>query len=185
METRIRQSKEALWVTGGFFLGMVILTSFVHFRDDWWLPVFWGILFVVELIHYYTQKDNDLVIDDRGIHQVKGIDYKWYQINHCYCESRLKGSYDRYSGPYRSSYLIIVLNGGKRVSIPLRSYDLRKKDIMGIIQETSRKDIGYRDDVDISFEKDIERKKFKSMWLGSIIFAIIFFICMLLWSAIR
>ena len=185
METRLRQSREPLWVTGGLFLGMVILTSFAHVHDGWWLPVIMGVLFVAELILFYTQKDNDLVIDNHGIHQVKVIDYKWYQINHCYCESRLKGSYSRYSGPYRSSYLVIVLNGGKRVSISLSPYNLRKKDIMGIIQEASGKDIGYKDDVDLSLEKEIERKKFKSMWIGSIISAIIFVICLLVWSAIR
>ena len=77
-------------------------------------------------------------------------------------------------GPSRSTYLIIVLNGGKRVSIGLASYDIRKKDIMGIIQEASGKDIGYRDSVDPSHENEVERKKRKSMWIWSIIGAIIF-----------
>ena len=71
------------------------------------------------------------------------------------------------------------------MSISLSPYNLRKKDIMGIIQEASGKDIGYKDDVDLSLEKEIERKKFKSMWIGSIISAIIFVICLLVWSAIR
>ena len=172
METRIKQSKELLWVTGIVFLAILILTIFV--RAGWWLAVFMGILLVVGLILYYLDKDNDLVIDDRGIHQVKGVDYKWYQINHCYLASRLEGSYDRYSGPYRSTYLIIVLNGGKKVSINLASYDIRKKDIMGIIQEASGKDIGYKDTVDLTHEKEVERKKRKSMLIGSIIGAIIF-----------
>ena len=171
METRFKKSKALLWVMGGLFLGMVILAIFVH---DWSLAVFMGILLVVALILHYLDKDNDLVIDDRGIHQVKGVDYKWYQINHCYLASRLEGSYGRYSGPSRSTYLIIVLNGGKRVSVSLDSYDLRKKDIMGIIQEASGKDIGYRDSVDLSHENEVERKKRKSMWIWSIIGAIIF-----------
>ena len=169
METRIKQSKELIWVTGGIFFGMVILSIFVH--GVWELAVFFGILLVVGLILYYLDKDNDLVIDDRGIHQVKGVDYKWYQINHCY---RLEGSYGRYSGPSRSTYLIIVLNGGKRVSVSLASYDLRKKDILGIIQEASGKGIGYKDAVDLSHEKEVERKKTKSMLIWSIIGAIIF-----------
>ena len=105
METRIKRSKGLLWVTGVIFLGMVILAIFVH--GGWSLAVFFGILLVVGLILYYLDKDNDLVIDDRGIHQVKGVDYKWYQINHCYCESRLKGSYGPNNGLYRSPYLII------------------------------------------------------------------------------
>ena len=172
METRIKHSRELLWVTGVIFLGMVILAIFVH--DGWGLAVFFGILLVVGLILYYLQKDNDLVIDDRGIHQVKGVDYKWYQINHCYLASRPEGSYGRYSGPYRSTYLIIVLNGGKRVSISLASYNIRKMDIMGIIQEASGKDIGYKDAVDLSHEKEVERKKTKSMLIWSIIGAIIF-----------
>ena len=172
METRIKQSKELIWVTGGIFFGMVILSIFVH--GVWELAVFFGILLVVGLILYYLDKDNDLVIDDRGIHQVKGVDYKWYQINHCYLASRLEGSYGPPPGPSRSTYLIIVLNGGKRVSIGLASYDIRKKDIMGIIQEASGKDIGYRDSVDLSHENEVERKKRKSMWIWSIIGAIIF-----------
>ena len=172
METRIKQSKELLWVTGIVFLVILILTIFV--RAGWWLAVFMGILLVVGLILYYLDKDNDLVIDDRGIRQVKGGDYKWYQINHCYLASRLEGCYGRYSGPYRSTYLIIVLNGGKKVSINLASYDIRKKDIMGIIQEASGKDIGYKDTVDLTHEKEVERKKRKSMLIGSIIGAIIF-----------
>ena len=172
METRIKKSRELLWVTGGLFLGMVILT--IYFHDDGSLVVITGILFVVSLILYYLNKDNDLVIDDRGIHQVKGVDYKWYQINHCYLASRLEGSYGPPPGPSRSTYLIIVLNGGKRVSIGLASYDIRKKDIMGIIQEASGKDIGYRDSVDLSHENEVERKKRKSMWIWSIIGAIIF-----------
>ena len=172
METRIKQSKAPLWVMGGLFFGMVILAIFIH--DGWDLAVFFGILLVVGLILYYLNKDNDLVIDDRGIHQVKGVDYKWYQINHCYLASRLEGSYGRYSGPSRSTYLIIVLNGGKRVSISLDSYDIRKKDIMGIIQEASGKDIGYKDAVDLSHEKEVERKKNKSILVWSIIGAIIF-----------
>ena len=122
METRIKRSKGLLWVTGVIFLGMVILAIFVH---DWSLAVFMGILLVVALILHYLDKDNDLVIDDRGIHQVKGVDYKWYQINHCYCESRLKGSYGPNNGLYRSPFLIIVLNGGKTVSIDLADYDIR------------------------------------------------------------
>ena len=172
METRIKQSKELLWVTGIVFLAILILTIFV--RAGWWLAVFMGILLVVELILYQLNKDNDLVIDDRGIRQVKGGDYKWYQINHCYLASRLEGGYDRYRGPYRSTYLIIVLNGGKKVSINLASYDIRKKDIMGIIQEASGKDIGYKDTVDLTHEKEVERKKRKSLLIGSIIGAIIF-----------
>jgi len=172
METRIKQSRELLWVTGIVFLVVLILTIFA--RTGWSLAVFMGILFIVALILHYLDKDNDLVIDDRGIHQVKGVNYKWYQINHCYLASRLEGSYGRYSGPYRSTYLIIVLNGGKRVSIDLASYDIRKKDIMGIIQEASGKDIGYRDPVDLSHENEVERKKRKSMWIWSIIGAIIF-----------
>ena len=172
METRIKQSRELIWVTGGIFLGMVILAIFVH--GVWELAVIFGILLVVGLILYYLQKDNDLVIDDRGIHQVKGVDYKWYQINHCYLASRLEGGYGRYSGPSRSTYLIIVPNGGKRVSVSLASYDLRKKDIMGIIQEASGKDMGYKDAVDLSHEKDVERKTNKSMLIWSIIGAIIF-----------
>ena len=159
-------------MTGIVFLAILILTIFV--RAGWWLAVFMGILLVVELILYYLDKDNDLVIDDRGIHQVKGVDYKWYQINHCYLASRLEGSYGRYSGPSRSTYLIIVLNGGKRVSVSLASYDLRKKDILGIIQEASGKGIGYKDAVDLSHEKEVERKKTKSMLIWSIIGAIIF-----------
>jgi hypothetical protein len=71
METRIKQSKELIWVTGGIFFGMVILSIFVH--GVWELAVFFGILLVVGLILYYLDKDNDLVIDDRGIHQVKGV----------------------------------------------------------------------------------------------------------------
>jgi hypothetical protein len=63
-----------------------------------------GILLVVELIIYYLDKDNDLVIDDRGIRQVKGVDYKWYQINHCYLASRLEGSYGRCE-------LVILMHG--------------------------------------------------------------------------
>lgn len=172
METRIKKSRELLWVTGIVFLVVLILTIFV--RAGWWLAVIMGILLVVELILYYLDKDNDLVIDDRGIRQVKGVDYKWYQINHCYLASRLEGSYGRYSGPYRSTYLIIVLNGGKKVSINLASYDIRKKDIMGIIQEASGKDMGYKDIVDLTHEKEVERKKRKSMLIGSIIGAIIF-----------
>ena len=172
METRIKQSRELLWVTGIVFLAILILTIFV--RAGWWLAVFMGILLVVELILYYLDKDNDLVIDDRGIRQVKGGDYKWYQINHCYLASRPEGSYGRYSGPSRSTYLIIVLNGGKRVSVSLASYDLRKKDILGIIQEASGKGIGYKDAVDLSHEKEVERKKTKSMLIWSIIGAIIF-----------
>ena len=159
-------------MTGIVFLVVLILTIFV--RAGWWLAVFMGILLVVGLILYYLDKDNDLVIDDRGIHQVKGVDYKWYQINHCYLASRLEGRYGRYSGPYRSTYLIIVLNGGKRVSIDLASYDIRKKDIMGIIQEASGKDIGYKDTVDLPHEKEVERKKRKSMLIWSIIGVIIF-----------
>ena len=172
METRIKKSRELLWGTGIVFLVVLILTIFVH--AGWWLAVIMGILLVVELILYQLNKDNDLVIDDRGIHQVKGGDYKWYQINHCYLASRLEGSYGRYSGPYWSTYLIIVLNGGKRVSIDLASYDIRKKDIMGIIQEVSGKDIGYKDTVDLTHEKEVERKKRKSMLIGSIIGVIIF-----------
>lgn len=172
METRIKKSRELLWGTGIVFLVVLILTIFVH--AGWWLAVIMGILLVVELILYQLNKDNDLVIDDRGIHQVKGGDYKWYQINHCYLASRLEGSYGRNSGPYRSTYLIIVLNGGKRVSIDLASYDIRKKDIMGIIQEASGKDIGYKDTVDLTHEKEVERKKRKSMLIGSIIGMIIF-----------
>ena len=76
METRFKKSKALLWVMGGLFLGMVILAIFVH---DWSLAVFMGILLVVALILHYLDKDNDLVIDDRGIHQVKGVDYKWYR----------------------------------------------------------------------------------------------------------
>ena len=171
METRFKKSKALLWVMGGLFLGMVILAIFVH---DWSLAVFMGILLVVALILHYLDKDNDLVIDDRGIHQVKGVDYKWYQINHCYLASRLEGSYGPPPGPSRSTYLIIVLNGGKRVSIGLASYDIRKKDIMGIIQEASGKDIGYKDTVDLTHEKEVERKKRKSMLIGSIIGVIIF-----------
>ena len=172
METRIKRSKGLLWVTGVIFLGLVILAIFVH--GGWSMAVFMGILLVVELILFHREKDNDLVIDDRGIHQVKGVDYKWYQINHCYCESRLKGSYGPNNGLYRSPYLIIVLNGGKRVSIDLADYDIRKKDILGIIQEASGKDIGYKDAVDLSHEKEVERKKTKSMLIWSIIGAIIF-----------
>lgn len=172
METRIKKSRELLWGTGIVFLVVLILTIFVH--AGWWLAVIMGILLVVELILYQLNKDNDLVIDDRGIHQVKGVDYKWYQINHCYLASRLEGSYGPPPGPSRSTYLIIVLNGGKRVSIGLASYDIRKKDIMGIIQEASGKDIGYRDSVDLSHENEVERKKRKSMWIWSIIGAIIF-----------
>jgi hypothetical protein len=172
METRIKKSRELLWGTGIVFLVVLILTIFVH--AGWWLAVIMGILLVVELILYQLNKDNDLVIDDRGIHQVKGVDYKWYQINHCYLASRLEGSYGRYSGPYRSTYLIIVLNGGKRVSIDLASYNIRKKDIMGIIQEASGKDIGYKDTVDLTHEKEVERKKRKSMLIWSIIGVIIF-----------
>lgn len=151
---------------------MVILTIFVH--DGWPLAVFMGILLVVGLILDYLEKDNDLVIDDRGIHQVKGVNYKWYQINHCYLASRLEGSYGPPPGPTRSTYLIIVLNGGKRVTINLASYDIRKKGIIGIIQEASGKDIGYKDSVDLSHEKEVERKKRKSMWIGPIIGLIIF-----------
>lgn len=171
METRIKRSKGLLLVTGVIFLGMVILAIFVH--GGWSLAVFFGILLVVGSILYYLDKDNDLVIDDRGIHQVKGVDYKWYQINHCYCESRLKGSYGPNNGLYRSPYLIIVLNGGKRVSIDLADYDIRKKDIIEIIQEASGKDIGYKDTVDLSHEKEVERKKFKSEWKWAIITAVI------------
>ena len=171
METRIQRSKGLLWVTGVIFLGMVILAIFVH--GGWSLAVFFGILLVVGLILYYLDKENDLVIDDRGIHQVKGVDYKWYQINHCYCESRLKGSYGPNNGLYRSPFLIIVLNGGKRVSIDLADYDIRKKDIIEIIQEASGKDIGYKDTVDLSHEKEVERKKFKSEWKWAIITAVI------------
>ena len=171
METRIKQSRELLWVTGIVFLVVLILTIFA--RTGWSLAVFMGILLVVELILFHREKDNDLVIDDRGIHQVKGVDYKWYQINHCYCESRLKGSYGPNNGLYRSPYLIIVLNGGKRVSIDLADYDIRKKDILGIIQEASGKDIGYKDTVDLSHEKEVERKKFKSEWKWAIFTAVI------------
>ena len=156
METRIQRSKGLLWVTGVIFLGMVILAIFVH--GGWSLAVFFGILLVVGLILYYLDKDNDLVIDDRGIH---------------HCESRLKGSYGPNNGLYRSPYLIIVLNGGKRVSIDLADYDIRKKDIIEIIQEASGKDIGYKDTVDLSHEKEVERKKFKSEWKWAIITAVI------------
>ena len=45
---------------------------------------------------------------------------------------------------------------------------------MGIIQEASGKDIGYKDTVDLTHEKEVERKKRKSMLIGSIIGAIIF-----------
>ena len=106
METRFKKSKALLWVMGGLFLGMVILAIFVH---DWSLAVFMGILLVVALILHYLDKDNDLVIDDRGIHQVKGVDYKWYQINHCYLASRLEGSYGPPPGPSRSTYLLLFL----------------------------------------------------------------------------
>ena len=172
METRFKKSRALLWVTGGLFLGMVILTIFVP--NDGSLVVIMGILFVAALILHFLDKDNDLVIDDRGIHQVKGVNYKWYQINHCYCADRLEGSYGRYSGPYRSPYLIIVLNGGKRVSINLASYDIRKKDIIGIIQEASGKNIGYKNTVDFSHEEEVERKKNKSLLIGVITTVAIF-----------
>jgi hypothetical protein len=58
-------------------------------------------------------------------------------------------------------------------SIDLADYDIRKKDILGIIQEASGKDIGYKDAVDLSHEKEVERKKFKSEWKWAIFTAVI------------
>ena len=52
---------------GIVFLVVLILTVLAH--TGWSLAVIVGILFVGALILSYLEKDNDLVIDDRGIHQ--------------------------------------------------------------------------------------------------------------------
>ena len=80
METRIKQSKELIWVTGGIFFGMVILSIFVH--GVWELAVFFGILLVVGLILYYLDKDNDLIQKVIQQRNLLGTDFPDYMFLH-------------------------------------------------------------------------------------------------------
>lgn len=109
METRFKYDKRIIWIAVIFFLIFTVLAFIVP--KSWGLAVIMGLTFFGGLYFYRTDKDNDLVIDEWGIHQMKGVDYKWYQINHCYFEGRLGGWFDR---PVRYPYLIIVLKSGKK-----------------------------------------------------------------------
>lgn len=90
METRFKYDKGMVWAAGIVFLICIVLAFIVP--KMWGLAVIMGLTLIISLYSYRTSKDNDLVIDEWGIHQVKGVDYKWYQIDHCYFEGRIGGS---------------------------------------------------------------------------------------------
>ena len=162
------------------FLGFTVLAFFVP--ESWSLAALMGIMFVVESILYSTQKDIYLVIDDKGIHEGKKLDYKWFQIDHCYFEGRVKGTFTR---PLRYPYLVIVLKSGKKVPVDLSSYKFKSKDLLKSIDEASGKNLHYKSDSDSQYEKAVRKKEYKSEVIGAIIGLIIFFVWLLSSMAAR
>lgn len=171
METRFKYDKGMVWAAGIVFLICIVLAFIVP--KMWGLAVIMGLTLIISLYSYRTSKDNDLVIDEWGIHQVKGVDYKWYQIDHCYFEGRIGGSTAR---PHRYPYLIIVLKSGKRVPVDLIGYSIKKKTLLKAIDEASGKSLCHKDNNDSRFEKVVWKKEHKSMLFGGIIGLIIFFV---------
>lgn len=171
MEIRFKYNKGLLWITGIFFLLFTVLAFWIP--DSWWLALVMGLVLIGELFFYRSDKENDLVIDEWGIHQVKGVDYKWHQIDHCYIEGRLNGTVSR---PTRYPYLIIVLKSGKRVPIDLSAYKFNRRVLLNAIDEASGKSLCHRDDHDSRYEKTVWKKEYKSIIFGGIIGLIIFFI---------
>ena len=177
METRFKYNKGSLWIAGIFFLIFTVLAFVVP--KSWGLAVITGLTFFGGLYFYRTDKDNDLVIDEWGIHQVKGVDYKWYQIDHCYFERRIDGSVTQ---PIHYPYLIIVLKSGKKVPVSLNSYRFKKKALLTAIDEASGKSLCHKDDSDSQYEKVVWKKEYKSMFIGAIIALIFIFVWLLCMS---
>ena len=175
METRYKYSKDLLWGTGIMLVIFIVLAFFVPpFK---WAAAMMGIMFIVAIILYKTQKNNELVIDDYGIREGKTINYKWYQIDHCYYELRLEGSAAR---PHRYPYLVIVLHGGKKVSVSLLEYSIKKKALLKTIDEASGRSLCRKNDADSKYEKEVEKKEYKNMIIGTIIaliFVLVWIVC--------
>ena len=171
METRFKYDKRILWISGILFLIFTVLAFIIP--KSWGLAVIMGLMFIGILFFYRTDKDNDLVIDEWGIHQMKGVDCKWYQIDHCFFEGRLDGWFDR---PIRDPYLIIVLKSGKKVTVNLNSYKFKKPSLLKAIDEASGKSLCHKDDNDSQYEIVVWKNKYKSMLFGGIIGLIIFFV---------
>lgn len=169
METRFKYDKSLLWIFGILFLIFIGLVIWIP--KSWWLAVLSGLGFILELFSYRADKENDLVIDEWGIHQEKGGNYKWHQIDHCYIEGRMSGV------RYRLPYLIIVLKSGKRVTISLYNYKFNKRALLNTIDQASGKSLCYQNDKDSRYEKSI----FKILIFG-IIIGLIFFLVWLLCS---
>ena len=174
METRFKYAKSLLWIFGILFLIFIGLVFWIP--KSWWLAVLSGLGFILELFSYRADKGNDLVIDEWGIHQEKGGNYKWHQIDHCYIESRMSGA-----RCYSLPYLIIVLKSGKRVTISLYNYKFNKRALLNAIDQASGKSLCYQDDKDSRYEKSIWKKEVKFLIFG-IIIGLIFFLVWLLCS---
>ena len=175
METRFKYDRRILWVTGILFLIFTVLAFIVP--KSWGLTAVLGITFIGGLFFYRTDKDNDLVIDEWGIHQVKGVDYKWYQIDHCYFNGRLRNTITTHYKHY--PYLMIVLKSGKKVPVDLTLYKFKKQTLLKAIDEASGKSLCHKDDSDRQYEK-VERKiEYKFM-----VFALILFFVWILCSLV-
>ena len=170
METRFKYSSGFLWVTGVMFVGFIVLAFFVPAFK--WVAVMMGITFVMAIILYITQKNIALVIDEHGIHEGKAVNYKWYQIDHCYYELRMEGL----SRPRRYPYLVIVLNGGKKVSVSLLNYNIKRDDLLKAIDEASGRESCRKNDADSKYEKEVQKKEYKYIIFASIVALIIFFV---------
>ena len=115
MEIRLKYSYSGLLlftiVTVGLIVAGFLLT-----------PAFWisagllGVLVVLFILDAVKNRDDALVIDDKGIWVDGEFEIDWAQVNHCYVSVRTGV---KYSDDY---YLVFITKQGKRHAICLNRY---------------------------------------------------------------